>query len=209
LSDRPASYDVGLAANDDHDRPHPVNREPSSEALGRSLLRDAADRIDELAYVVSADVDDLHVSGIEALVAMLDGPRSTPELVAANREDLALVSDRRTTRGIVRWIDAVRPVLLGDVAREQSRWDYTRPHVVAAGRMVVAAGSAAERNIEARAARRLPRVGLLRGARVGRGRAPRRRSARLSGSRRGSPGRQDDPDPLARSRPSPRARGRR
>jgi hypothetical protein len=87
---------------------------------GRGLLAEADERIDELEDVLDTPVGDYWVSGRQTLTDMLNTPRSTLELVTRHRETLQRVSGRRTFRGIVRWVEAVRPVLLAEHADEMN-----------------------------------------------------------------------------------------
>ncbi|HEX5582517.1 hypothetical protein [Gaiella sp.] len=87
-------------------------------SLTHRLLAEASERIEELDDVIDTPVGAHFVSGRQRLAEMLDTPAPTVALVANHRETLQRVSGRTTTRGIVRWVDTVRPVLLAELAED-------------------------------------------------------------------------------------------
>jgi hypothetical protein len=106
-----------------------------------ALLAAAGDRLDaELEYVLDTPVGGHRVSGRRALAELLDCPRSTRAIVASHRDTLRRVSGRRTFRGILRWVDRVRPVLLselaGDVNHAADSQGAVADYVVVDSRMV-------------------------------------------------------------------------
>lgn len=173
-----------------------------ARALAGRLFDAAADRIEgQLACVVSTPVGEYEVSGREALTEMLNSPDATRKIVACNLDALREVSGRRTFHGIVRWVDAVRPVLLEDKAREGNGIDFVSPQVVAAGRMVVREGGVVERELCTSERRRAPLMMRLPRVVRARARGHRRRSATRR-SRSGSPAREpgEPPEPPSRGR---------
>jgi hypothetical protein len=177
------------------DEPAAPRREPSA-GTGEAMLAEASDRIDELEYVLDTPAGEYLVTGKDELTRMLDSPRSTPAIVAANLETLRRVSGRRSFHRVVQWVDAVRPVLLdreADRANEGAAYAGAASVYVVSGGMVVPDGSSAHRELVARD-RWLARFvrPLVRVRDRGRARRGRRSTSRTSAR---SPGREPEPEP--------------
>jgi hypothetical protein len=173
---------------------------PIATAAGR-LLAEAAERIAELGYVSGCPTCEYVVTGREVLTDMLNSPRSSRAMVAANYETLRRVSGRRTFRAIVRWVDTVRPALLADRAYDMNRAaDWTGAsggYVVASGRKVANENTPVV--LLPVAATTRPSSRPIARVRAGR----RRRSSSTRRSSRGSPDREpSDPSDPSRRRDS-------